>query len=168
MATLNYASNIAGKIGISSVVQPQSPVKDRRFLLTCSKLDNSQLLTPSRRSQTGAVYVKAPPSSTSSSKQLPHSQGVSLLHVINTTSYKCRTSHFCQTLSTRGPAQRTMYKIFVLASALVAAANAGVIGAPAVVAPGAPLSYAAPAYAAPAYAAHAYAAPAYKKNPTFV
>ncbi|RZF48163.1 hypothetical protein LSTR_LSTR009852 [Laodelphax striatellus] len=54
---------------------------------------------------------------------------------------------------------------FVILSALVAAANAGVIGAPAVVAPGAPLSYAAPAYAAPAYkvaAPVAYAAPVAK------
>nr|AWK28337.1 cuticular protein [Nilaparvata lugens] len=59
---------------------------------------------------------------------------------------------------------------FVILAAFVAAANAGVIGAPAVVAPGAPLSYAAPAYkvaapvayAAPAYAPHAYAAPVAK------
>lgn len=52
---------------------------------------------------------------------------------------------------------------FVVLAAVLAIANAGIIGAPAVVAPGAPLrsAYAAPAYAAPAYAAPAYAAPAY-------
>ncbi|KAJ8891646.1 hypothetical protein PR048_004174 [Dryococelus australis] len=67
------------------------------------------------------------------------------------------------------------FQLIVL-SALVAAANAGILGAPAVVAPGAPvaaaygarpLGYAAPAlgYAAPALAARplAYAAPAYAK-----
>ncbi|KAJ8891648.1 hypothetical protein PR048_004176 [Dryococelus australis] len=77
----------------------------------------------------------------------------------------------------------TMACKLIVLSALVAAANAGILGAPAVVAPGAPvaaaygarplgyaapaLGYAAPAlgYAAPALAARplAYAAPAYAK-----
>ncbi|XP_046670164.1 cuticle protein 21-like [Homalodisca vitripennis] len=60
---------------------------------------------------------------------------------------------------------------FILLAACVAAANAGLYGAPAVVAPGpavrayAAPAYAAPAYAAPAYAARAYAAPAYAAAP---
>lgn len=61
---------------------------------------------------------------------------------------------------------------FIVIAALLAAANAGYLGAPAVVAPAAPYraAYAAPAYAgyaAPAYA-RAYAAPAYAARPAVV
>ncbi|KAG8248601.1 hypothetical protein J6590_036959 [Homalodisca vitripennis] len=77
--------------------------------------------------------------------------------------------HLTPTAAVRGPLclvlslpieSRTISLPFVVFASLVAAAYAGVIGAPAVVAPGAPLR---PAYAAPAYAAPAYAAPAYAK-----
>ncbi|KAG8248560.1 Cuticle protein 21 [Homalodisca vitripennis] len=60
------------------------------------------------------------------------------------------------------PQHTDMAYKFILLAACVAAANAGLYGAPAVVAPGpAVRAYAAPAYAAPAYAAPAYAARAY-------